>query len=162
VNDNEENYEDDELDEESVPFTEEELAEARQYSIYIQWSPEQNIYMTLVPEFPRLKTHGDTQEEALWMGVEATALWITSLRESGQPIPQPRFFYLQPRIYSAADIREIRSRLGVSQDRFAKMLNVSISTVRAWEQELRQPEGPTLRLLELADRHPEVLLETAS
>jgi DNA-binding transcriptional regulator YiaG len=39
------------------------------------------------------------------------------------------------------------------------MLNVSQSTVRAWEQGAREPEGATLRLLEVADKHPEVLVE---
>jgi predicted RNase H-like HicB family nuclease/DNA-binding XRE family transcriptional regulator len=150
----------DEIDE-SEPFTEEELAEARHYSILIQWSPEQDIYMAMSPEFPQMKTHGETQEEALAMGVEVVALWISALRDDGEPLPQPNCFYLQPKGITAEDIRGIRNRLGVSQDRFARMLNVSVSSVRAWEQKLRQPDGPTLRLLELADRHPEILMETA-
>jgi hypothetical protein len=31
--------------------------------------------------------------------------------------------------------------------------------VRAWERGEREPEGATLRLLELAEKHPEVLAE---
>jgi DNA-binding transcriptional regulator YiaG len=146
---------------ESEPFTEEELAEARHYSILIQWSPEQDIFMAMSPEFPQMKTHGETQEEALAMGVEVVALWISALRDDGEPLPQPNYFYLEPKGLSAPEIKEIRNRLGVSQDRFARALNVSVSSVRAWEQGLRQPEGPTLRLLELADRHPEILMDTA-
>jgi DNA-binding transcriptional regulator YiaG len=32
-------------------------------------------------------------------------------------------------------------------------------TVRSWEQESACPMGPALRLLQGADRHPEVILE---
>jgi len=31
--------------------------------------------------------------------------------------------------------------------------------VRSWEQEKRVPDGAALRLLQVADRHPEVILE---
>lgn len=55
-------------------------------------------------------------------------------------------------------IRELRERLGLSQAVFAKMLNCSLSSVKAWEQDLREPDGPSRRLLEIATKHPEVLL----
>ncbi|MGI9180750.1 MAG: helix-turn-helix domain-containing protein [Longimicrobiaceae bacterium] len=51
----------------------------------------------------------------------------------------------------------MRNKLGASQPVFAGMLNVSPSTVRAWERGAREPDGPTLRLLEVAEKHPEVL-----
>jgi len=63
-----------------------------------------------------------------------------------------------PPKYDANQIRELRRRLNVSQPVFAGMLNVSGSTVRAWEQGQRQPDGPTLRLLEVADQHSHALL----
>lgn len=62
-----------------------------------------------------------------------------------------------PPQYTAARIAEVRSRIGASQPVFAGMLNVSASTVRAWERGAREPDGPTLRLLEVAEEHPEVL-----
>src|SRR5215211_1609682 len=92
-------------EEESEPFTEDELAEARQYSLLIQWSPEDQVYMALSPEFPRLKTHGETQEEALAMGVESVAMWIYIARKDGEPVPEPSFFHIQPRSLSADNIR---------------------------------------------------------
>lgn len=54
---------------------------------------------------------------------------------------------------------KVRESLAVSQPVFASMLNVSRSTVRAWEQGARDLEGAALRLLEVADGHPEVLVE---
>jgi putative transcriptional regulator len=64
-----------------------------------------------------------------------------------------------PPRYTAARIARVRHNLGASQPVFAGMLNVSASTVRAWERGAREPDGPTLRLLEVAETHPEVLTE---
>ena len=63
-----------------------------------------------------------------------------------------------PPLYDADGIRRIRSRLNVSQPVFAGMLNVSSSTVQAWEQGVREPDGASLRLLEIAESHPDTLL----
>ena len=62
-----------------------------------------------------------------------------------------------PPRYTAARIRATRLKLGYSQTVFARALNVSAQTVRAWEQGSRLPAGPTLRLLEIAEDAPEVL-----
>ena len=67
-----------------------------------------------------------------------------------------------PREYRASKVQVIRKRLGLSQSVFATTLNVSPATVRAWEQGVRVPDGPSRRLLEIADRHPEILLENLS
>jgi len=64
-----------------------------------------------------------------------------------------------PPQYVPERIREIRDRMAVSQPVFAAALNVSPETVRAWEQGKREPDGATLRLLEVAEQHPEVLLK---
>ena len=60
--------------------------------------------------------------------------------------------------YSAADVVRIRRQFGVSQAVFAMVLNVSRATVRSWEQGLKPPSGASVRLLEIADRDPDVLL----
>jgi DNA-binding transcriptional regulator YiaG len=78
---------------------------------------------------------------------EARASFMTRSTEI-KPPPQ----------YDANQIRQLRKRLNVSQPVFAGMLNVSGSTVRAWEQGQRRPDGPTLRLLEVADQHSHALL----
>lgn len=60
---------------------------------------------------------------------------------------------------SADKILQIRTRLGISQGVFAAMLNVPDSTERAWERGLRRPAGAAQRLLQIADRAPELLME---
>lgn len=63
-----------------------------------------------------------------------------------------------PPKYGASRVRALRDRLGLSQPVFAQALNVSVGTVRGWEQGARVPDGPSRRLLELVDREPRVVL----
>lgn len=63
-----------------------------------------------------------------------------------------------PRVYEAESIQEIREKMGLSQAVFARVLNASSDTVKAWEQGKRKPDGMALTLLEIAERHPRVLL----
>ncbi len=56
-------------------------------------------------------------------------------------------------------IRSIRRRLNVSQPVFAELLYVSKATASKWEQGLRKPSGSTLRLLEIVEKQPGVLVE---
>lgn len=60
-------------------------------------------------------------------------------------------------VLSADDIKSIRKTLKVSQAVFAKLLNVSLSSVRQWEQNIRKPSGSTMILLELLQREPKLL-----
>lgn len=54
---------------------------------------------------------------------------------------------------------EARSRVGLSQQEFARLLGVSARTLQDWEQGRREPTGAARTLLRLAVTHPEVLLE---
>ena len=55
---------------------------------------------------------------------------------------------------------KVRARLRVSQVAFARLLNVSLRTVQAWETNARTPSDAALKLLHIARRHPGVLLES--
>ena len=59
----------------------------------------------------------------------------------------------------ARQIRDIRVRLGASQAVFARLLNIPTRTAIAWESGARQPSGAALKLLHIARRRPEVLVE---
>ncbi len=54
-------------------------------------------------------------------------------------------------------IKKIRQKTKLSQSVFAKLLNVSPSSVRQWEQGKRKPTGSTKVLLELLDKSPQIL-----
>ena len=64
---------------------------------------------------------------------------------------------IQKREISAQEIKNIRKNIKVSQSVFAKLLNVSISSIRQWEQGNRKPSGSTVILLELLQKNPELL-----
>lgn len=52
--------------------------------------------------------------------------------------------------WKAAAIRKLRKEtFGLSQPLFAALLNVTTSTVRAWEQGRKTPSGAAARLLQL-------------
>ena len=53
--------------------------------------------------------------------------------------------------YSAADIKRIRLKNGVSQPVFAAYLNASTSTVRQWEQAKKHPQGTALKLINIIE-----------
>ncbi len=58
---------------------------------------------------------------------------------------------------SSKEIKKIRECTKLSQSVFAKVLNVSTSTVRQWEQGTRVPTGSTKVLLELLKKEPHLL-----
>ncbi len=64
----------------------------------------------------------------------------------------------EPPRYSAARIRKLRMNLNMSQPVFARSLNASAATVKAWEQGKRIPDGTSSRLLELAEKEPDVFV----
>jgi putative transcriptional regulator len=57
-----------------------------------------------------------------------------------------------------SEVRSIRERYGLSQDKFASLLGISVATLRNWEQGRRRPEGPARVLLWIAAKHPEAIL----
>ncbi len=74
----------------------------------------------------------------------------TGLRVSQLPSP--------PKALTPGQIRAIRRSFNVSQAGFARIINVSVNAVESWEQGVRRPREATLKLLEVAEKYPEVLL----
>lgn len=60
------------------------------YSMHIQWSEEDRIYIVTVPELPGCKTHGKTYEKAVKQAQYAIEGWIEANKALGRPIPTPR------------------------------------------------------------------------
>lgn len=58
--------------------------------------------------------------------------------------------------YSAVEIKSIRSRLCMTQTVFAHFMGVSKKTVEAWEAGYNTPNGPSLRLLSMVEKDPEI------
>ena len=73
------------------------------------------------------------------------------LREEKEP---SRVFSLEE-----VDIKAIRKRYNMSQEKFAGLIGVSKRTLEGWEQGRRKPKGPARRLLQVAAKHPEAVLD---
>ena len=59
---------------------------------------------------------------------------------------------------AGAYARRIRKQLGLTQVQLAAKLDVSLDTLRNWEQGKRYPTGPAKALLKILDRSPEAAL----
>jgi putative transcriptional regulator len=55
------------------------------------------------------------------------------------------------RTYAAEEVIAIRTKRQLSQIQFAKLLAVSVKTLQSWEQGVRIPSKPTMRLLQIFD-----------
>ncbi len=91
---------------------------------------------------------GETIQGFILSGVK-TSFSAKELKELGVIIPEVEI--------DARDIQEIRKSIKLSQTVFAKLLNVSPSSVRQWEQGKRKPSGSTKVLLELLRMQPTIL-----
>ncbi|UEM25323.1 hypothetical protein JL100_035285 (plasmid) [Skermanella mucosa] len=56
------------------------------------------------------------------------------------------------------DVAAIRAKTGLSQGRFARTFDISVATLRNWEQSRRVPEGPARTLLRIIDREPDAAM----
>jgi predicted RNase H-like HicB family nuclease len=60
------------------------------YSMLIQWSEEDQVFVVSLPEFgPYSKTHGTTYEEAAKNGREVLEALIDSYQAEGRDLPEP-------------------------------------------------------------------------
>ncbi len=60
------------------------------YETIIYWSEEDRAFIAEVPELPGCMAHGSTPDEALANVKDAIELWITTAKEFGDPVPEPK------------------------------------------------------------------------
>lgn len=94
------------------------------------------------------KAIGETVKSMAKRGIK-TSFTEKELKVLGVEIPEVEI--------SAKDIQKIRERIKISQNVFARILNVSSSSVKQWEQGKRTPSGSTKILLELLKKNPDIL-----
>lgn len=57
-------------------------------------------------------------------------------------------------------VAKIRVSTKLSQAKFAALMGISVRTLQDWEQGRRSPSGAAKTLLRVAEKHPDILLET--
>ena len=63
------------------------------YSMVIQWSDEDQVFIVTLPEFHGAQTHGETYKQAAKNGQEVLELLIETYQEQGRPLPQPQTYH---------------------------------------------------------------------
>jgi predicted RNase H-like HicB family nuclease len=71
----------------------------RDYHINIFWSDEDGGYIADLPDLEACSAFGNTPEEALAEVEKAKEAWLAAARETGKPIPEPRY---RPVIYQVS------------------------------------------------------------
>ncbi len=94
------------------------------------------------------KSIRETVQDLMDSGIK-TSFTSKELNSLGVNIPDIQLSTIQ--------IKEIREQMNLSQTVFAKLLNVSPSCIRQWEQGKRHPTGATQVLLELLKKTPNLL-----
>lgn len=61
------------------------------YTLFVQWSKEDNCYLVSVPDLPGCVADGKTPEEAAKNAQIMIGEWIETARELGREIPEPTF-----------------------------------------------------------------------
>lgn len=56
------------------------------------------------------------------------------------------------------DVKAIRKKTGMSQQRFCATFGISLGTLRHWEQGLRSPRGPARVLLKVVNHDPNAVI----
>jgi putative transcriptional regulator len=56
------------------------------------------------------------------------------------------------------DVKAIRKKTGLSQQRFCATFGISLGTLRLWELGLRSPRGPARVLLKVVDNDPKAVM----
>lgn len=94
------------------------------------------------------KSIGETVQDLMNSGIN-TSFTKKELDALGIKIPEVQL--------TTHQIKAIREQMRLSQTVFAKLLNVSPSSIRQWEQGKRKPTGATKVLLELLKKSPHIL-----
>ena len=108
------------------------------------------------PPRPAAKKH-----EPDWAALEALTDEQIAAQIAADPDVAPEWDWSlddpKVRIMVPTDVKAIRAKFGLSQQRFAKTFALNLATLRDWEQERRMPHGPARTLLQIIDREPEAV-----
>jgi len=74
--------------------------------------------------------------------------------KNGKIKPGRAFTFQEP------EVKAIRAKIGMTQNKFATLIGVSQRTIENWEQGRRTPTGSARALLKIVDADPESALRT--
>jgi DNA-binding transcriptional regulator YiaG len=126
---------------------------ARNYPLSVRWSDEDQVFVGSIPGLVGECCHGDTPEEVIPQLKDIAEDLVGFLTEKDQLLPAPSTDSSNP------DPAAIRSAMGVSQTKFARLIGVSVRTLHKWEQHTSSPSGAAKTLLKIAATNPHAVRE---
>lgn len=57
-------------------------------------------------------------------------------------------------VVDAVHVKDIRKKTGLTQEKFCRLIDVNLGTLRNWEQGRREPTGPAKALLRAISNDP--------
>jgi len=96
---------------------------------------------------------GGQMNEEMFNELLASVEEMDSIKK-GKSTPSREFKFAEP------EVRAIRLRIGMTQNKFAALIGVSQRTLENWEQGRRSPTGPAKALLKIVDADPEAAIRT--
>lgn len=124
---------------------------ARNYPLSVRWSDEDQVFIGSIPGLVGECCHGDTPEEVIPQLKDIAEDLVSFLTEKGQLLPEPPINSNNP------DPAAIRTAMGLSQTKFARLIGVSVRTLHKWEQHTSSPSGAAKTLLRVAASNPQAV-----
>lgn len=75
------------------------------------------------------------------------------------PDSQPLTPELRARLRRVPNPRDIRGRMGLTQEQFARRFEIALGTLRDWEQGVRIPDSTAKSYLRVIERNPDAVVE---
>ncbi len=84
---------------------------------------------------------------------------IESMRQAAQHAEGGKVRGMRVTTVELPDVRAIRQKLHMSQQRFAETYRIPLPTLKNWEQGRRSPDAPAAAYLHAIARQPKVIKE---
>ena len=82
---------------------------------------------------------------------------LNSVRDMGRHMRGEVLAETRIRDFPDPDVKAIRERTGLTQNRFAYLIGVKPKTLQNWEQRRVRPTGPARALLKIVEANPAAL-----
>jgi putative transcriptional regulator len=95
-------------------------------------------------------------DEVSVLGQELIEAAKEMLAHAKGEITLPTYQYSVP---DEVDVKEIRGKMHLTQEQFAKYIGASVHAVRHWENGRRRPDGTARTLLHILQNNPRAILD---
>lgn len=106
-----------------------------------------------------------TLKKAIKLGPDKPKHWEASLLEMDAALAGKKTKYwhrvIYPKPLGKREVKALRQSVHLTQLAFARVLGMSLSTVRSWEQGTKQPDGLARKVLRSAMVKPALLEDLA-